>query len=94
MTKITPLWKRVVVKPKSPETETSSWIILPDSKEKPMEWEVISVWCLSSWKDDKCTLDIKKWDIVLFKKYSPTEVKVNWEELFILDIDDLLAKVA
>ncbi len=85
-----PLWDNVIVEPKASEIETSSWIVLPDSKEKPMEWTVIAV-NENSEKVKKAW--IKKWDKVLYKKYSPTEIKIEWKEYFILESDDLLAKL-
>lgn len=87
MSKIIPIWNRVIVQAKPIKNETSSWIVLPESKEKPMEWIVISVGS----SDEKVKISV--WDIVLYKKYSPTEVKVNWEEYLILEIDDVLAKI-
>jgi chaperonin GroES len=85
---ITPLFARVVVQPKTTEETTSSGIVLPDtvSKEKPMEGEVISV-------GTDCKA-VKKGDMVLFKKYSPTEVTIDGTEYFVLDEEDILGKIA
>ena len=88
MSTIIPLWDRVIVQAKAPENETSSWIVLPSSKEKPMEWVVIAV----SKSSDKITIWV--WETILYKKYSATEVKVNWKEYLILDIEDVLATVS
>ena len=39
MSRIIPLWERILVEAIQAETETTSWIVLPDSKEKPNEWK-------------------------------------------------------
>ena len=88
MASITPLFARVVVQPKTREETTASGIVLPDtaSKEKPMEGEVISV-------GPDCKA-VKKGDIVVFKKYAPTEIEIDRQEYFILDEEDLLGTIA
>lgn len=88
MAQITPLFARVVVKPKNKEETTASGIVLPDtaSKEKPMEGSVIAV-------GPDCKA-VKSGDTVIFKKYSPTEIEIGREEFFILDEEDILGKVS
>ena len=86
MSKIIPLWDRVVVTANKASNQTSSGIILPESKEKPNEWTVVSVW----W----AVKELSIWDVVLYKKYGPTEVKLDWTDYLILDTEDVLAKVA
>lgn len=89
-TKLIPLWDNVIIEPKPAEQETSFGIVLPDSKEKPMEWTIISINDASE-KTKKSWL--KAWDRVLYKKYSPTEYKESWKEYYILEVEDLLAKI-
>jgi len=86
--KITPIFARVLVRPKKEEEKTDSGIVLPDSasKEKPMEGEILQI-------GEKCKV-LKKGDKVIFKKYSPTEIKVDGEELFILEEEDILGKIS
>ena len=86
MSKIIPIWDRVIIQAKPAANQTSSWIVLPESKEKPNEWNVIEVW---SW----VKIDVKIWDVVLYKKYSPTEIKIEGEDFLILDSEDILAKL-
>lgn len=88
MAHITPLFARVVVKPKTKEEVTASGIVLPDtaSKEKPMEGQVVS-----AGPDCKA---VKVGDTVVFKKYSPTEITIDKEEYYILDEEDILGKIA
>ncbi|MBN2711862.1 MAG: co-chaperone GroES [Planctomycetes bacterium] len=90
-----PLDDRVVVKRLEAEEKTSGGIILPDAaKEKPQRGEVIAVGAgklLDS--GTRATPDVKKGDIVLFGKYSGTEVKVEGEEFLIMRENDILAKL-
>jgi len=89
--KLIPLGERVIVRPKQAEETTSFGLVLSDAgKEKPMQGEVIAV--SSNAKDPQ----VKIGEVVLFKKYSPTEFKLPGEdtELYVLDLEDLLAKLA
>ncbi len=94
--KIRPLADRVVVKRTKEEEKTKGGIIIPDSaKEKPVEGVVIAVGNGKTLKDGKTRpLDVKAGDVVLFGKYSGTEVKLDGEEHVILREDDLLAVLA
>ena len=90
-----PLGDRLIVKPKESEEKTKSGIVLPDSaKEKPQEGKVISVG--KGVKDDKgniTPMEVKVGDVVLYSKYSGTEVKIDGEEHLIIKESDVLAIV-
>ena len=90
-----PLGDRLLVKPRESEEKTKSGIVLPDSaKEKPQEGEVISIG--TGVKDDKGNVtptEVKVGDIVLYSKYSGTEVKIDGEEYLIIKESDVLAIV-
>jgi chaperonin GroES len=90
-----PLDDRVVVKRLEAEEKTSGGIILPDAaKEKPQKGEVIAVGegkLLDS--GNRATPDVKVGDLVMFGKYSGTEVKVEGEEFLIMRESDILAKL-
>ncbi len=90
-----PLGDRLLVKPKPSEEKTKSGIVLPDSaKEKPQEGKVIAVG--EGAKDDKgkkITMEIKVGDVILYSKYSGTEVKIDGEEHLIIKESDVLAIV-
>jgi chaperonin GroES len=90
---IKPLSDRVVVKPSPAEEVTKGGIILPDTaKEKPQQGEVVAVG--SGRISDNGELikpQVKKGDIVLFGKYSGTEVTIEGEEYLILRESDILA---
>ena len=88
---IKPLGKNVLIKPLT-EKGTKSGILLPASaKEKPQEGKVIAVG-EGKWENDKrVPLSVKAGDKVLFKQYGGEEIKVDGEELKILEEEDILA---
>jgi len=89
--KIRPLHDRVVVRRKEEETTTAGGIVLPGSaQEKPQQGEVIAVGngrILDS--GDVKTLDVKVGDVVVFGQYSGQTVKVEGEELLIMQESDI-----
>ncbi len=90
---IRPLGDKVLVKRLEAEQKTAGGIVLPDSaKEKPKRGTVLSVGdgkLLDT--GDRKALQVRKGDKVLFTSYAGTEVKVNGEELIIMDENDILA---
>ncbi len=90
-----PLEDYILIKAIEEENTSKSGIILPDSKEKPNKWEVVAVW---EWKilDDgsRAPMDVKKWDIVYFTKYSPDELEIHGEKYLIVRHSSLLWKEA
>lgn len=92
--KLRPLGDRVIVKPLVAET-TKAGIILPATaeKEKPEKGEVVAVGSGKLTESgSRLPMQVKVGDKVLFKKYSPDEVKAdNKEEYLILDEGDILA---
>ena len=91
--KIRPLSDRLVVRRTQEEEKTKGGIIIPDTaKEKPLEGVVVAVGSGKVLKNGKSMpLDVKEGDRVLFGKYSGTEVRVEGEELVLLNQDDVLA---
>lgn len=91
--KLRPLQDRIVVKRLEGENKTKGGIIIPDSaKEKPVEGRVVAVGNGKVLKDGKQRpLEVKVGDVVLFGKYSGTEVKIDGEEHVLLREDDVLA---
>jgi chaperonin GroES len=91
--KIRPLSDRLVVRRTQEEEKTKGGIIIPDTaKEKPLEGLVVAVGAGKVLKNGKTApLDVKEGDKVLFGKYSGTEVKIDGEELVLLNQDDVLA---
>lgn len=93
--KLKPLNDRVIVKRVESETKTAGGIIIPDTaKEKPAEAEVVAVGTGKMLENgDRQKMQVKAGDIILFGKYSGTEVKINGEEHLILREEDILAIV-
>ncbi len=91
---IQPLADRVVVRPIEREEMTKGGIFLPDTaKEKPQEGEVLAVGQGRLSDDGKrIPMDVKVGDIVVYAKYGGTEIKIDDEELIILEESRILAK--
>jgi len=90
-----PLHDRVLVRRLEGEAKTAGGIIIPDTaKEKPMEGEVISVGPGGRDENGKVTpLDVKAGDMVLFGKWSGTEVKIDGDELLIMKESDIMGVI-
>ncbi len=91
-----PLGDRIIIKPLEPETKTRGGIVLPDTaKEKPQEGKVVAVGkgkLLDNGTVQKP--EVKEGDIVLYGKYSGTEVTTkDGEEYLIVREEDILAIV-
>lgn len=88
-----PLGDKVLIKRLEAESRTAGGIVLPDSaKEKPKRGKVLSVGngkLLDSGK--RQPLQLKEGDQVLFSSYAGTEIKVDGEEMIIMDESDVLA---
>jgi len=88
MSQLVPLAGYVVVKRLEEPSQRASGIILTESaKEKPQRGEVMAVGAGKEGKEAQ----VKTGQIVLFKKYGPTEVEVEGQELLLLEEDDILA---
>lgn len=92
-----PIGDHILVKPLSKEEVTKSGLILPDSaQEKPQEGTVLAVGT-GKYVDDTLVsfedMGIKKDQVVMFTKYGPTEVKVDGEDLYILESNDILGVI-
>ena len=88
--KIRPLHDRVVVRRKE-ETTTKGGIVLPGSAtEKPSQGEVLAVGTGKILENgDVRALAVKVGDIVVFGQYSGHTVKIDGEELLIMNENDL-----
>ena len=91
--KLKPLHDHIVVKPIVQDEITKSGIVLPDTvdKEKPEKGEVVAVG-LGKLLDNGQTapMSVKVGDRVMFKKYSPDEIKVDGVEYLIISEGDIL----
>jgi len=95
MAKLRPLGDKVLVKRVEAETKTKSGIVLPDTaKEKPKRGKIIAVGegrRLENGQRVACS--VKKGDEVIFTSYAGTEIKLDGEELMVMNEDDILAVV-
>jgi chaperonin GroES len=89
------LHDRVVVKRLEGEEKTKGGIIIPDTvKEKPQEGKVVAVGPGARDESGKLVpLDVKAGDVVLFGKWSGTEVKIDGDDLLIMKESDILGVV-
>ena len=90
-----PLHDRIIVERLSEDEKTKGGIFIPESaKEKPQRGKVIAVGKGKVSEDGSIRpLDVKAGDLVLFGKYSGTEVKIDNEDRLIMREDDVLAVV-
>ena len=93
--KFRPLHDRVVIRRAEGETKSKGGIIIPDNaKEKPQEGEVIAVGPGSRDESGKLIrLDVKVGDVVLFGKWSGSEVKIDGVDLLIMKEADIMGIV-
>lgn len=93
--KIQPLGDRLIIKAVEPKEVKKSGIIIPETaKEKPQEGEVVAVGKGKVTEDGKLiAMEVKTGDIVLYGKYSGTEIKINDEEYLIMREEDVLGIV-
>ncbi len=95
MANIKPLGQRVLVKRIEADAISAGGIVLPDTaKEKPQEAEVLSLG--TGGKDDNgkaIEFTVKVGDKVLISKYGGTEVKVDGQEVLIINESDILGIV-
>jgi chaperonin GroES len=86
--KFRPLGERALVKTVEREETTESGIVLPDTaKEKPQMAEIISV------GEFENGVKVSEGDVIVFAKYSGTEIRLDNEDYLILDADDILGVV-
>lgn len=93
--RLRPLHDRIIVERLSEEEKTSGGIFIPDSaKEKPQKGKIIAVGKGKILEDGSVrNLELKAGDIVLFGKYSGTEIKIENQERLIMREDDVLAVI-
>ena len=92
---IKPLSDRVVIKPAPADEKVQGGIIIPDTaKEKPQRGDVVAVGPGKvSDAGELIPMSVKKGDVVLYGKYSGTEVTLENDEYLIVRESDILAVV-
>lgn len=88
-----PLGSRIVVEPIEQEEKTVTGIYLPDTaKEKPMKGTIVAIG--EGDRDEtgkRIPMEVKVGDVVLFNKYSGTEVKIDDKKILVMKESDVLA---
>lgn len=86
--KFKPLGERALVKMVEREQTTESGIVLPDTaKEKPQTAEVVAV------GEFENGVKVSEGDVIVFARFSGTEIKLDGDDYMILDADDILGIV-
>ena len=89
---VKPLFDRVVVKMTEVEETSKGGIILTAaSKEKPQFAEVIAVGPGGDRDGKTCNMCVKVGDKVVISNYAGSKIKVDGEELIIVNMSDILA---
>ena len=93
--KFKPLHDRVVVKPLELDTKTAGGIIIPDSaQEKPMQGKVVGVGAGNRGDDGELqAMDVKVGDVVLYGKWSGTEIKIAGDDVLIMRESDIMGVI-
>jgi chaperonin GroES len=89
-----PLHDNVVVKAIAADEVTKSGIVIPETidKEKPERGGIIAVGPGKLLENgQRAAMTVKIGDKVMFKKYSPDEIKVDGEEYLIISEGDIIA---
>lgn len=90
-----PLHDRVVIKRLEDERTSAGGIVIPDTvSEKPVRGKVLAIGTGKVLTDGKVLpLTVKVGDIVVFGKYSGTEIKLNGEDVVVMREEDILGIV-
>ena len=89
---VKPLADRVIVAPMEKEMMKGGIIIPDTAKEKPQQGKIMAVGPGAvSDAGERVKPEVKKGDIVLYGKYSGTEVSVDGDDYLILRESDVLA---
>ncbi len=78
---------KILVQPQEAEEKTQSGIIIPDSaKEKPQQGTVV----LTGGDKKDEPMEIKVGDVVVYGKYSGTELQIDGEDYLLMSQSDIL----
>jgi chaperonin GroES len=92
--KVRPLGEKVLIRRLEAEDRTRGGIVLPDAaKEKPQKGTVMALGDGRLLEDGitRAAFQVKVGNMVLFTSYAGTEIKVNGEELMLMDESEILA---
>ena len=91
---IKPIHDKVVVKPIVEDEVTKSGIVLPDTvdKERPEKGKVVAAGTGRILDNGQTApMSVNVGDTVMFKKYSPDEIKIDGEEYLVISESDIMA---
>lgn len=90
-----PLGARVLIEPIDQEEVTAGGIVLPETaKEKPQQGKILAAGPGDRDEDgERIPMDVKTGDVVLFAKYSGTEIKMEGKKYLIMRESDILGIV-
>ena len=92
--KIHPLEDRAVILPAEDAESMRGPLYIPDTaKEKPTQGEVLAVGPGRIDKGERIPMEVKPGDQVLYGKYSGTPYQAGDDELIIVKMSDILAKI-
>jgi chaperonin GroES len=91
--KIRPLADKVLIQRTEAQNKTKGGIVLPESaKEKPRQGKVIAIGDGKVLADGKRSpFQVKKGDLVLFSSYGGTEIKIDGQDMLIMEEADIMA---
>lgn len=94
--KFRPLHDRVLLERIEEDSKTAGGIIIPDTaKEKPMKGKIVAIGSGSRDEAGKLVpLDVKEGDVVLFSKWSGTEVNIDGKEMLVMKESDIMGVIA
>jgi len=92
---IKPLSDYILIEPSERENTTASGIVIPDTvKEKPQEGKVVALGPGKlNEKGERVALEIKLGDVVMYKKWGGTEIKVEGKDMLLVREEDVLAVI-
>ena len=94
-TTFTPLHDRILVHRIEENETVRGGIIIPDTaKEKPSQGEIVAVGPGGRDENGKLIpIDLKVGDVILFGKWSGTEVKIDGQDLLIMKESDVMGVI-
>lgn len=92
--KVQPLGDRVVIEAMEETEEMRGGLYIPDTaKEKPQQGKILAVGPGRFEKGERAPMELKVGQIVLYGKYSGTEVTIDDQQYLIIKESDVLAVV-
>ncbi|MBL8638770.1 MAG: co-chaperone GroES [Alphaproteobacteria bacterium] len=94
--KFRPLHDRVLLERIEEDSKTAGGIIIPDTaKEKPMKGKIVAIGSGARDESGKIVpLDVREGDVVLFSKWSGTEVTIEGREMLVMKESDIMGVIA